>query len=358
MISTAAQKELAALVEKRGIVVPELGRSRTPPAPRAKKRLPPRLQEAAAEALAAFRASPQFRALIADIPTLDLRALQSRLDETLNGPHFAPLLARLRAPATFEESPDDLVPKALSIGLMAQAVVLVGLSGSVGYVINLDRSNPKTGIYLGGAIDCGIDAGIEGDVCLGFWANAVDDINGVYVGEEVDIDDTTGVTEAAFVSFESDDLALVFVGLDLGIDDGMEEVNFYFVAMGFGHAPIYQSGDATYLVQLGTLTCSNSKDNYDTVYLNYTQDSSSTQYRYPVWDGIQMAEQGNDARFYQWGVGQIVKFNTELYLILQVGDHTMPTQKIQPGTTSLTFSDKVNGVDDIEYTLDVQFLKT
>lgn len=358
MISAAAQQGLEALVKKRGVVVPELGRRQTPPAARTKKRLPSHIRQAAAEALAAFHASPERRALIADLPNLDLPALHARLQEVLHGEHFAPLLEALRAPDSFDVSLEDLIPKAISIGLMGQVVLGVGVSGSVGYIINLDLSNPKSGVYIGVGVDIGMDGGAEGDVCLGLWAKTVDDINGLYTGLEVDVTDPGGVTEATYVTFGTEDLAIELLGIDLGIDDGMEDSTLYFAAMGFGHAPIYQPGDATYLVQLGRLTCSNSKDNWDTVYLNYTQDGGSTQYRYPAWDGIQLEENDKNSAFGSWNVGQIVKFNSQLDVILQVGDHTMPTQTIYPGTSSLTFSDKVNGVDDIEYTLDLAFLKT
>jgi hypothetical protein len=363
MTSSHVQQDLAAVAAQLGLLPPPVPAPRDrAAAPGTKRRLPPAVRKAAADALAGYRASPEYSALIADNPDLNLFELQSRLGAALNGPHFAPMLQLLRDPDSFEIDPLDFIPKAVSLGVLAQAVLIVGLSGSAGYVMNVDLSNPQPSIYAGGAVDAGIDAGLEGDVCLGFWIEDVDGLNGFYEGEEVDIDDGTGVTEAAFL--KGDDPGLLFVGIDLGIDDGMEGVFFYFFHFGIGRAPIYQSNGGNYLVQFNTITCNNSKDDYDTISLNFYQDSYDTEYRFPAWNGNQMAEQGNNSKCYQWDMGLIATFNSSLTLYLQVGDHQMPVQTIGPGnfsgvggTCTVPFTDKTSAFDEISYSAVVTLLK-
>jgi hypothetical protein len=362
MTDSHIQKDLADVAAQLGLLPPPQAPQDRAARPGTKRRLPPAVRQAAAEALAGYRASPEYGALMADRPGLNLFELQSRLGAALNGAHFAEMLRLLREPDSFEIDPLDFVPKAVSLGVLAQAVLIVGLSGSAGYVMNVDLSNADPSIYAGGAVDAGIDAGLEGDVCLGFWIDEVDDLNGFYEGEEVDIDDGTGVTEAAFL--KGDDPGLLFVGIDLGIDDGMEGVFFYFFHFGIGRAPIYQPNDATYLVQFGTLTCDNSKDNYDTISLNFYQDGGSTEYRFPAWNGYQMAEQDNNSKCYQWNMGLIAKFNSSLDLYLQVGDHQMPAQSLVPGdfsgvgdTYTVTWDDKTSAFDEIKYSVVATLLK-
>ncbi len=277
----------------------------------------------------------------------------------------------MRDPAQLDIDPADFIPKAISFGLLAQFVIGIGISGSIGFIENLDIANSQSAVYGGGALDVGIDAGIEGDVCLGFWTNEVSDISGLYVGGEVDVDDGTGVTVATFFKGEDEDPGLAFVGVDLGVDDGIEEEDFYFFHIDTGSNPIYQPGEATYLIQLLWLTCNNSKDNYDTVKFTFQQDPDPNQtpvtYHFPAWDGFQMAESGNDSAVSTWNVGAILKFNTSLALTLQVGGTDMGAQTIKASDFSKVFEVitlpswdvhyGVLGVDEIKYTLTYQFIK-
>lgn len=329
-------------------------------------KLPLALRRAAQDALTSFRASADHQDLVASLPTLNLEQAHTCFSSVLQGPYFAPLMQRLRAPAELESDPLDFIPKAVSFGIMGQIVVGVGASGSVGAVANINPMNAQLGIYAGGAVDFGFDIGIQGDFCVGFWLNAVDDIAGLYIGGEVDVDDGTGFDVAAFL--QDGEPALAFVGVDFGLDDGIENEDFYFCEFDVTtpDPTIYQPGNATYLVQLNTLTCVNSKDNYDTVYFNFQQDgNSSVTYRYPAWDGYQMCESDRDSTYSKWGVGMIAKFNSSLTLILQVGNYTMPSQTITSsnfsglnGTTTLTFKDYTDvHINEIEYTLTLRLIK-
>jgi hypothetical protein len=357
------QKDLQEIATQQGLALPPRVR-RDGKAIKTGASLPSDLRRAAHEALAGYRASSDYRDLIANLAELDLEQLQKRLATALHGPHFAPLMEHLRAPVNRDVDSSNFVPKAVSFGLLAQAVLIVGLSGSVGLVENIDPSNYQTAIYAGGAVDIGIDVGLEGDICLGFWTSTVDELSGLYIGGEVDIDDGSGVTVAFFL--QDDEPALAFAGIDLGIDDGIENEDFYFFEFSIGRSPIYQPGEATYLVQFGSLTCNDSKDNFDTVYFNFQQDGdTSVTYRYPAWDGYQMCESGKDSTFSTWGVGLIAKFNESLSITLQVGDYTMPSQTITPGTFTklfkwepVPFKDYTDAhTNEIYYSLDVQLIK-
>ena len=54
------------------------------------------MRQAATAALNSFRASPEYGAVIADLPTMNMRQLQFRLRASIEGLHFAPLLALMR----------------------------------------------------------------------------------------------------------------------------------------------------------------------------------------------------------------------------------------------------------------------
>ncbi|MBV0911698.1 hypothetical protein [Anianabacter salinae] len=334
---------------------------RAPAAP-SHKTLPPALRKAAAEALAAYKASAEYAALQAKLPTMNLLELQSHLAHALNGPHFAPLLETSRT-MSLDVDLEGLIPKAVSLGVSGQVVFGIGVSGSVGYIVDLNVSDFASAIYVGGAVDVGADGGIQGDACVGFWTNTIEDMSGWYVGEEIDIDDALGVMEATYLKDE--ELALAFVGVTLGFDDGFENSNYYFNNIALGHAPIYQSGEFSHMVQLNSLSCENSKDNWDTCYIEFYSDGdSSTLYRYPAWDGYQLSESQRDDAITSWGVGEIIKFNSNFSIKLHVGDHTMPTKTVslssfngQYSTTSVTFDDKIDVVNEIKYSLGIELLK-
>lgn len=322
------QTDLVAIAARTGLALPQAA-SRAEPAEKPKQRLHPAIRRAADQAIVAFRASPEHAALMADLEGMNLFQLQLRLRAVLEGPDFAPLMAVIRDTAARDSDEDpllDFIPKALSLGLMGQAVLFLGLSGSVGYAVDVDLTNPDTGIYAGGAVDVGIDAGVEGEICLGFWRESVADLAGTYVGAEVDIDDLTGIVVATFEN--DDEIGLVFVGVDLGIDDGIENTDFYFFEFDTGEAPIYQPGQSNCLVQLQGMVCTNSKNDYDEIYIEFLADSDSTVYRFPAWDSYQMCEADRNANLANWSVGLIIKFDSSFTLRLHVGDQTLDDLKI------------------------------
>lgn len=326
------EKELQALAVQQGLSLPV-------PAPRERARgkaaakMPIALRQATQEALLSYRASADYRELLADMPSFDLAQLQSRCAAVLNGPYFASLKERLRDLDSLDIDLGDFIPKAISFGLLGQIVVGIGLSGSVGYVENLDSSNDEAAVFFGGAFDVGIDAGIQGDICIGFWTNDVSDLNGLYVGGEVDVDDGTGITVAMFLQDEEPALALV--GVDMGVDDGIENEDFYFFHIDVGSNPIYQPGDAQYLIQLQKLTCDKSYGNYDHVTFSFQQDGNADTYHFPAWDGFQMAESQNDPSVNTWNVGAILKFNNYINLTLYVADPASVSDKIAVKTLTI-----------------------
>ncbi|GAB5445442.1 hypothetical protein [Gymnodinialimonas sp.] len=355
------QDDLNFVAKHAEVTLPDIPVRATRPA-RAAAQVPEALRKAAAQALEAFRATPDYRDLMDQQATLTLRQFHARLAKALHGPVFAPVFATANT-LQLDVSLEGLIPKAISLGVSGQVVLGVGISGSLGYVVDLNLSDFTSALYLGGAVDIGADAGIEGDVCLGFWTNTIDDLSGWYVGEEIDIDDAAGVMEATYLKDE--ELALAFIGVTLGFDDGFENSDYYFFKMDIGHAPIYQPGDYDYMVQLDSLVCTNSKDDYDTVYYEFLADDDDTVYRYPAWDGFQMAEsQRDNGNFTKWGVGVVIKFNEKVTLRLHVGDYTMDDKTITPSDYSgelsehnVPFSGKDYGIDDIEYNQDTTLLK-
>ncbi|HVZ51843.1 MAG TPA: hypothetical protein VG986_07755 [Pseudolabrys sp.] len=368
------RKDLEVVAARQGVAIPPAKPRAQPAGHKNKKKqlpLPPALRQAAADALKSYRASPEYQALLDDMPKMNLLQLQQRMETALNGPHFAPMLDLMRKPDAFDVSVQGIVdkilgyfiPQAVSLGIMAQAVFIIGISGSAGYVVNVDLSDFKSGVYVGGAGDLGLDAGVEGDVVLGFWMNAVGDLGGHYKGGEVDIDDLAGVVALGYLQDEQP--ALVFVGVDIGVDDGFEGSDLYVFEFDIGHEPIYQPGDATYMVQFTTMTCENSKDNYDTVYIEFFQDGDDTAYRFPAWNGNQMCEASRDSTFSTWNLGEIVKFNSSLTVRLHAGDFTpSPDVTIKPSnfngvgsTYTLPWDDKTDGFNEVQYKLVAQLLK-
>ncbi|MEM7269841.1 MAG: hypothetical protein AAF401_11375 [Pseudomonadota bacterium] len=306
---------------------------------------PKPLTDAAKSAIRAFKASPEGAAFMNDLPTLNLFELGSRLKAALEGPHFADMLALSRNPAEFDIDLGDFIPKAVSIGLTGEAVLLIGVTGAVFYAMDISTSDPKPAAVVGGGLDIGADGGAQGDIAVGFWRDQTSDITGWYVGEEIDIDDGGGGYEA---TFEKDkELALVLIGVGVGFEDGAENSDLYFYSFDFSHSPIYQSGDYDHMIQFHNVTCDNSKDNMDTVFFYYLADDDPTEYRYPAWAGYQMAEadkgdfgngwtnsDGDEITFNNWGTGEIVKFNSKITIKLNVGDYEMDAQTFTTGDFS------------------------
>jgi len=361
MTTTLFAQDIQDIAAQRGIVPPPVKPRRRPAVRKKAQLVPARLRQAALDAITAYRASPEYAALLADLPTLNLLQLRQRLAAALAGPHFAPMLAVTRDSSSLldklEQFLDGMIPKAVSLGLFGQAIAILGVGGSVGVVTDLSSTNYKAGVYLCVSGDIGFDAGAEAAICVGFWRNAVGDLSGSYAGAETDITDLVGLDAAGFD--HEDELALVFVGADLGIDDGVDGTTSYVYELDVGSEPDYQPGEATYLVQFGVLTCVNSKNGYDTVYLNFTQDGDKTMYRFPAWNGNQMCQQDNDPDWYQWNLGLIAKCNSYLTLTLHAGDYTLAsTVTVNPSTfagvgssQTFTWNDKTDVIDAVTYTV-------
>lgn len=366
MTVSTFEQQLAAFAAQRGIAVPTVEQREAHTGAAAE--LPAALREAADAALASYRASDDYAALIADMPGIDLPELHARLGAALNGPIFAPVVEMVSDPAAFS-LPSWIL--AISLGIEGEAAIVLGVGANVGYVMNPTKipANLDARIYIGGEFDLGVT--LQGGPCLGFWTYAPDDITGFYVGVEADVPVGSGdatATVSALARFEEGikgvKKGVLFVGTSMGLPTPTTALCFFFHLNVGRHAPIYQSGRATYLVQFGTITCTNSKDNYDTISLNFYQDNDATEYRFPAWNGYQMAEKGNDSQCYQWDMGLLAQFDSQLTLYLQVGNHQMPAQSISAGsfsgvggTHTVTFKDTVNAFDDIEYSVVVTLMK-
>ncbi len=251
--------------------------------------------------------------------------------------------------------------KAISFGLMAQADIFLGIEGSFGVAINRsdfqfigidsDPDDVTASIFAGGGFVEGIEDGIEGTLAIGIWFEDAADIGGFYVGEEVDVADGVGVTAAAFAGKDDKDefkneegevqlekAKVIFLGIDVGIDDGTEADEIYFFSGTMSNMPVSQSGDYNHMAVLDDLHCkdalSSDANSKDHVYIEYTVDDDSTVYRYPIWNTFEMAENDLD----HWYCGNAIKFNTKFNVKLYVG------------TGSANGSQML--VDQMDYTID------
>ena len=339
----------------------------------------------AERALAAWKVSPEGEAFLERAKTCNLSEFQLMAHQVLTGPYFQRTLQM-----TTEEdsgySLSDIVPKSISLGLMGQVILGIGVAGSIGYAVDLPSitgtakdliedyqdgtiSPPttqlETCIYFGGAVIDGADAGVEADVVVGFWTEATSDIGGFYAGVEVDVADGLGVTAAGLE--HKGELAVAFVGVDVGFDDGGEEDNYLFYTVSTSHDPVYQTAEKTYMVLLGDLVCNNSKGNYDGVHLTYTVDGEDTEYRYPAWDKFAMAEEKNDPTYNSWGLGCAIKFDNYFSITLRLDGYNASPVDIYSGhfnnrvdNTNYPFNidDDIGiGINKISYTVNAKMVK-
>jgi len=271
--------------------------------------------------------------------------------------------------------------KAISLGLMGQAEIFVGIEGAVGFAMDLENFGSTGAVFLGAGFAEGVDAGIQGTIALGFWFQSTAEIGGIYVGAEVDVDDGLGVTAAAYAArsdggdfkpegggIELKYAKVVFLGIDVGIDDGVEADETYFIAGHFENYATFQTGDYKHTALLSDLTCAH-KDalaGHDDVYLMYKVDGHSTRYAYPIWNDFEMDSDDDNA----WQCGHVVKFNDSFEVLLYINqgaddadndDKALESKTYEIGDFSgvgSTKSHKFNDGDSVEYHLVAQLLST
>lgn len=234
---------------------------------------------------------------------------------------------------------DFLPVKAVSLGVMGQVELFIGIEGTFGYAMDLKNFPHSSAVYCGVGSAQGPDAGIQGTLALGIWFESTQDIGGTYVGVEVDIDDIVGVTFAAyagksdhkrFVSSDGINLKfakVIFLGIDIGFDDGVEAEETYFFA---GHIevenyPSLQDGTYKNMAMLTELKCDNKAASvgHDDVFIRWTVDGEEQKYQYPIWNEFEMDDDEDD----KWQCGTVIKFNKSFKVELYAEGDKVETQE-------------------------------
>ena len=303
--------------------------------------IPSNLQSAAADAVLAWAQTDDGK-----------KALKEDDPEKLNS-----LLAEGFADEIFNEVIEIVrsIPliKAVSLGMMGQVEVFVGIDGAFGVAMDLPNFPDEYAIFAGGGIVEGVDAGIQGTLALGFWFQETTDIGGFYVGAEVDIDDGLGITAAAWAgrgdkdNFKTEEgvnlkfAKVVFLGIDVGIDDGVEADELYCLAGHVEDYPSFQPGPYTNLAIITEVKCDDQHSNdgfHDDVHFYWTVDGGSQKYRYPIWNTFEMDQDSDDSI----SSGAVVKFEEEFKVELHVEDGVGDTKKF----THTFHLDEFDGVGD------------
>ncbi len=252
--------------------------------------------------------------------------------------------------------------KALSLGVMGQVEIFTGISGNFGCAADLANLNPENfddnySIFAGGGFVEGADAGFDVAVAVGIWFDDVTSIGGWLVGGEIDVSDGGGLSGVAYGGAEDEDdvtefaeadsdrrvelAKVIFLGVDIGIDDGVEGEETYFFAGHLESAQVSQSGDYDHQATLQWVTCkSMDKDDKDQVHFHFYADGDDTQYRYPIWNDVEMNDNvpnggvnpttiytdpgtgdpsANNMKTYRPG-GQMIQFNDYFDIHLHVND--------------------------------------
>ncbi len=238
----------------------------------------------------------------------DTSDLNDALSGAVSGGLLDPVIKVLNNPSIASVFP----VKAVSFGIMGQAEIFAGISGNFGCAASLANMNPDNfddnyTIFAGGGIAEGADAGIEAALAVGLWFQDVTDIGGVYVGAEADVADGAGASAVAYASSDDKDAfkeegsargivnldyaKVIFIGLDVGMDDGVECEETYFFAGHLESAQVSQTGDYNHQAIVTWVSCLHMEnDDKDDVHFHYYADGDNTQYRYPIWNDVQMTD--------------------------------------------------------------------
>lgn len=302
----------------------------------------------AATALSAWEDSKDYRKL--EENTDDQSKMTDKLQDGMSGDTFSDVIKVAKG---------ILDLKAISLGLFGKAEVFVGIEGTFGVVADLSDLEPSnftdsSAIFAGVGIAEGVDGGIEGDLVLGFWRQACKDIGGFYVGAEVDIEDIGGLSAVAYASADEENFIqedgkgdielakVVFVGVGVGLEDGVDSVESLFFAGTSSTNPVSQSGTFTNAVMVKMITCKQTmKDvSQDGVNLEFKVDDDDTYYQAMLWNQFQIDTSettsnlpsdlftSDNAKYQKTyrPVGSIIQFNDSFNLYLMVNNAVVMDQ--------------------------------
>ena len=296
----------------------------------------------AATALSAWEDSKDYTKV--EENTDDQSEMTDKLQDGMSGDTFSDVISVAK---------DILDLKAISLGLFGKAEVFVGIEGTFGVAADLADLEPSnftdsSAIFAGVGIAEGVDGGIEGDLVLGFWKQSCEEIGGFYVGAEVDIEDIGGLSAVAYASADEDDFIqedgkgdislakVVFVGVGVGLEDGVDSVESLFFAGTSSTNPVSQNGTFTNAVMVKMITCNKTMSDVgkDGVNLEFRADDDDTLYRSMIWNEFQIdtsqttsnlpndlftSDNAKYQRTYR-PVGSIIQFNDHFNLYLMVNN--------------------------------------
>lgn len=269
-----------------------------------------------AEAVKAWKSSPEGAASLQKMRGLGLKDIHAELDSIVKGPYFAGALQLAAGQGLIDLS----LFQSFSVGFAVTGEILLGFYGSLGYVCDMSvvtGEGGETGIYITVAMVKEIGAGLEGLVEAGVWKEPMSSLAGYYSAPTVELGDIEG-EEIGYFQFTSDDTTEGYVvGVGIGEDYAVGKLDpaYILVFQMTSSYPVMQA-DASNCLILTKLECLNKAAQgsaHDSVTLYITADApsgSSTTYLYPTWDNFAMGDDSGDYNI--WYPGRSVMFNNSV----------------------------------------------
>jgi len=229
--------------------------------------------------------------------------------------------------------------ESVSLGITAQVEIFGGIQGDFGVVMGLENALDEYTVYGGGAIVEGFEAGMSAALNFGVWSQQPKDVGGFYEGVEVEITDVAGLSGTIWVGRGDREKVLgesgsllntlklakaVFLGVDLGLDDGVSAEELYIIAGHIEDYPSFQTGTYKNMAILTDLECidkhSSGGTAHDSVSLHWQVDNKSQAYKYPLWNKFEMNESGEDDDHDDslWSCGTVIKFDDQFRITLYI----------------------------------------
>ncbi len=282
--------------------------------------VPESLQESIKQALQAWSQTPQGQQATG---STDPSTLEGIFQEALSGQYFEDVVRAVGQLPWIE---------AISLGITAQVEIFVGIQGDFGVVMDLGDFPDNWAVYAGGALLEGVEGGASGALNVGIWSQHPQEIGGFYEGAEVEVTDVAGLSGTIWVAkgdkdkLDSENLISLdtlkiakaaFLGIDLGLDDGVSAEELFLFAGHLERYPTFQTGSYKNKVVLTELLCDDQHSDrgaHDDVEILWAVDSHSQKYRFPIWNEFEM-DQNDDN---QWQCGTIIQFDSNFDITLNV----------------------------------------
>lgn len=272
---------------------------------------------------------------------------------------------------TVKELITEYAPQSLVINFSALLDLGVGLTGYIGFAIDLDNMD-KCSIIIGGAVGVGLSAIIGTGQGVGLSANMYSDMTGTCLGASAGAAAAAGVLIDGSIGYSVPYLpvipnvhpnqwtvivyALEGAGEDIGV-----YVGFTLVVINTTMPDIIQPPGAN-STTISSITCLNTEDTVgkDELYFQVKTDIEENEtYRYPLWDYFSINEDTS------WNIGFTINFNNCFKLTLYnnetSGANTIHTFEVSadaipaPGNTkTLHFDNGETGMFENRVIYDVE----